>query len=358
MTRRFLPPLVAFLLQRAVLAAVAWAYNYDPLAPSSWVRWDSGYYVSIAIHGYQPLTHCPPESHYPPTTWCGNAGWFPGYSWLLAWTPKGVSPETAAILLSAIAQLGCLLLVWRLLNDDRQWPALGIAAFFPGNVYMAAVFPISLFLVSALTCLTCSLSGKFVLAALAGAFAATCYPTGLLLAPVVFLWALIHRRWRALSVPAGVVIGYAAVLWQLHRQAGTWDAFFRVQGKYEHTGNMLDTLGARLKPLVNARYRNAKGLVTALQTLLSTALVGILGYKGGRSLSSERTSLLLLYVVTFWMAPLIVGGNVSLYRSEALLLPAVILLPTLPRWLQFVLLVAAVLLSVPMAALFFRGILV
>jgi len=87
-------------------------------------------------------------------------------------------------------------------------------------------------------------------------------------------------------------------------------------------------------------------------------LVGILGYKGGRSLSSERTSLLLLYVVTFWMAPLIAGGNVSLYRSEALLLPAVILLPTLPRWLQFVLLVAAVLLSVPMAALFFRGILV
>ena len=59
-----------------------------------------------------------------------------------------------------------------------------------------------------------------------------------------------------------------------------------------------------------------------------------------------------------WLAPLTMGGNLSLYRSEALLLPAVFLVPALPRWLQISLLAAAVVLSIPMAALFFRGVLV
>ncbi len=360
MTRRFWPPLVAFVLQRAVLAVVAWTCSYDPFAPSSWVRRDSGYYLSIAVGGYQPLAHCPPGSPYPPTAWCGNSGWFPGYPWLLAQLPRTIPVEMAAVLLSAVAQLGCLVLVWRLLNDDRQWPALGVAAFFLGNVYMAAVFPISLFLLAALACLSWCWSGKFQLAAAAGAFAATCYPTGLLLAPVVFSWALLRRRWRALLVPAGVVAGYAAVLWQLHRQAGAWDAFLRVQHRYEHSWDALDTLGARFKPLVNARFRNRNpgSVVTALQTLLSAVLISVLGYDGCRSLSSERTSLVLLYLAAFWLAPLTVGGNVSLYRSEALLLPAVLLLPSFPRWLQFGLLVVAVLLSIPMAALFFRDVLV
>ena len=164
MIRRQLPPFGAFLLQRAVLAAVAWACGYNPFAASSWVRWDSGIYLMIAQVGYRPPVHCPPESHVPTTAWCGNTGWFPGYPWLVAAVAhRGLPSELAAVLVSALAQLGCLLLVWNLLEDERQWPALGLAAFFLGNVYLAAVFPVSLFLLAALACIGWCWTGRFAL---------------------------------------------------------------------------------------------------------------------------------------------------------------------------------------------------
>ncbi|MGH3116853.1 MAG: hypothetical protein ACRDQ2_07005 [Gaiellales bacterium] len=34
-----------------------------------------------------------------------------------------------------------------------------------------------------------------------------------------------------------------------------------------------------------------------------------------------------------WLMPLSLGGKLSLYRREDLVLPAVVLLPLLPRWL-------------------------
>jgi hypothetical protein len=357
-TRRWAPPIAAFLLHRLLLAAAAWASGADPAVASSWVRWDSGHYLSIATSGYVPPSPCPPESGYPPSAWCGNAAWFPGYPWVVAGLAHvGLPLVPAAVLVSAVAQLGCLVLVWRLLDDERQWPALGLAAFFFGNVYLAAVFPMSLVLLAALACIGACWRGRFGLAALAGAAAATCYPTAVLLGPVVLAWAVLHRRWRALSVPAAVAIGYGGVLLALQRQAGAWDAFFRVQAKYGYTWDALDTLGARLKGLVNPKYRDARSVVTGVQTALSTLLIATLAYQGGKRALSERNSLVLLYLAAFWLAPLTTGGQLSLYRSEVLLLPAVFLVPQLPRWFQLAAFAAAVLLSMPMAMLFFRGVL-
>ncbi|HEY2028607.1 MAG TPA: hypothetical protein VGH20_05305 [Myxococcales bacterium] len=119
----------------------------------------------------------------------------------------------------------------------------------------------------------------------------------------------------------------------------------------------LDGWFARLKPLVNARYRNAKGFVTALQTLLCAALVITLLIRVRRPVSPWR-ALILLYVFVFWTAPIALAGSVSLYRSEALLLPAALLVPSLPRRAQVAFVVASVAVSVPMARLFFAGILV
>jgi hypothetical protein len=357
---RLLPPVVVFLLQRAVLAAVAWLSGYDPVAASSWSRGDSAYYLSIAAVGYEPLYHCPPESHYPPSAWCGNAGWFPGYPWVIEVLGHlGLPLDSAAVIVSAVAQLSCLVLLWRFLDDNKQWPALVLAGFFLGNVYMAAVFPISLFLLAALVCLWACWSGRFGVASIAGAAAATCYPTGVLLAPVALVWAVRQRRWHAAAVVVGVASGYCLVLWLLHRQAGSWDAYFKVQARYDyHLQWGLDALFARLKPLVNARYRDAKGFVTALQTLLSLALMSAMASRARRFLQDERHSLILIYATAFWLAPLTLGGRLSLYRSEAILLPAALLVPALPFRLQVALVAAAVLISVPMGVLFFGSVLV
>ena len=139
-----------------------------------------------------------------------------------------------------MAQLACLILVWVTLDDARRWPALALAAFFPGNVYMAAVFPVSLCALALLCCIRLSWSGMFKRAALAAAAAAACYPTGVLLAPVVGLWALLHRRWRATWVVAGALGGLAAVVLVMRLQTGAWDAFALVQAKYAYSGNLLD----------------------------------------------------------------------------------------------------------------------
>ncbi len=354
------PPVVAFAAQRGVLIAVAFASGFNPFHADAWAKWDSAFYLHIAASGYLPPEPCPPESHYPATAWCGNTGWFPGYPWLAAAIARLSSAQigAAAVFVSAAAQLTCLILIWRMLDDDRQWPALALAAFCPGNVYLSAVFPLSCCLAAALACIALCWSGRHALAAVAAACSALCYPLGVLLAPVIAAWALLHRRWRALLSAGGALAGFLAVLATMKVQTGAWDAFTRVQAKYAFSGDPLDALGARLKPLVNRRYRDEKGVVTALQTLISTTLVVGLFLDGLRRRWSERSSLVLLYVAAFWLVPLAVGGRLSLYRSEALLLPAALLVPTLGRTLQLVLAVAAVALSVPMAWLFFRGVLV
>jgi hypothetical protein len=111
---------------------------------------------------------------------------------------------------------------------------------------------------------------------------------------------------------------------------------------------------------VNPRYRSGKGFVTGLQTLLTSALVASCALRLRLAERLDpRVSLPLICTLVLWLVPLLMGGNsLSLYRSEALLLPAVFLFPSFDKRLQYLLLSAAVALSIPMAALFFKGVLV
>jgi len=355
--KRFLPPIVVFLLHRGLLATIAWICGYAPFDPASYSRWDSSFYLDIAARGYVPIHPCPPESHYPATAWCGNAGWFPGFPLVLRLT--GLAPDAAAFVLCAAAELGSLLLLSRYIDDDSQWSALGFAGFFPGNVYFAALFPISPFLFAVLTCLGATWSRRYSLAAAAGAFAAMCHPTGILTAGVLLSWAVVRRRWAAIFVAAAVAAGFGVVLLIMHHDAGGWDAYFKVQAKYGyHIGPVMDVLLAHLKPLVNQRYRDMRGVVTAFQTLACLVLVASAAYRARSYAASDRELLALIYVAIYWLAPLALGGNLALYRSEALLLPAVLLVPGLPRATRIALLIATTVLTIPMAILFFRGVLV
>lgn len=365
MRRADWPATLVFLLQRLLLVVAAAATGFDPFKAATWTRWDSGHYLEIANHGYTPLVHCAPETHYPASAWCGTAGWFPGYPLLLR--ALGGSP-VAALLLGAACQWACLVLIGRLLGR-RHWPALLLAAFFPGNVYLAAVFPTAVVALAIVSCLALCLAGRPGGAAVAALVAAACSPVGVLLAPVVAAWALLHRRFRALLVSAGALLGYAAAVAFLHQQVGRWDAYYLVQAKYGYRlGLPFDSLFARLKPIVNRRYRSFLTFTTGLQTLLSLVLVGAAllleprlareAGPDGSGAGRERASLVLLCVAAFWLAPLLLGGSLSLYRSEALLLPAALLVPAFPRPLQWALAFAAIALSAPMAVLFLRGSLV
>lgn len=356
----WVPVLVAFAANRAVLAAAAALSGASPFAAASLCRWDTVFYLDIAASGYHPIVHCPPESGYAATAWCGNTGWFPGYPWAIALVARsGLALASAAVAIAAVAQLASLRLVWILLGERRRPLLLALAAFFPGAVYMAAAFPVSLLVLCLLACLRGCDRARFGAASAAAAAASTLYPTGALLGPVVALWALLARRPKALWVCVASVAGLVAVAVVLHREAGAFDAFFKVQAHYGYgSGNALDTFFARFKPLVNPRYRDAKGVVSALQTVLTLAIVGAVVSGWRRLVASPSGTLLLIMTLAWWAVPIALGGKLSLYRSEALLLPAVLALPPLSARALAGLTASAVAITGAMAVLFFRGVLV
>jgi hypothetical protein len=301
---------------------------------------------------------------------CGTTGWFPGYPLVIAAGSRlGLAAEAAGLLITALAQLGLLTLLWRsLLGPEvgwRRWVLLLLAAFFPGAIYTQAVFPISAVLLLMLGFLIAVSGGRSGLAALCGAAAAFTYPTGCLLAPVYAVWLLVstgpaRADWRRLLPLVGPALGLGAVLAVMAAQTGTWDAFFRnqVQGFGYGLSDPLTSLGARLVPLLVWKRAGAAELAAACQTLLVLFVAGWAGAEAVRSRNEPTTALFGLMLAAYWLFPLLIGGKLSLYRAEALLLPSVWLLRRTPAPVLGLILAAAMVLAFPMARAFFQGTLV
>jgi hypothetical protein len=354
------PPLLALLAARAATAGVAFALGLPPWRATTWVRWDSGIYIAIAGRGYF-VDRCGPGSGMPSTAWCGDTAWFPAYSWLMsAATRLGLDPASAGALLSLACQAGLLLVLWNVflrgLPLRRRVAALALAAVFPGSIYYQAVFPVSLFLLAALLFLWAVADERPLLGAAAGFVAAASYSSGFLLGPLASVWGVLRYRRIAVAwaLPAaGVAIGFALVIAIMWLQTGHWNAFALAQSAYGYSFDPLDAFLARLKPLVNARYRTAATLATAAQALFVFILAAASFVAALRARPSRPVaSLALLYCGAYYALPLAVGGRVSLYRSESLLLPLVLFVPERFEAIA-VALAAAIFLGV--SAAFFAG---
>ena len=358
------PPLVALAAARFASALVAKRFGFDPLRADSWIRWDSYWYLQIAERGYQ-LQPCPGGD----SNLCGGTGWFPGYPTLIsAFARAGIPPAPGGIAIALIAQLVLLVLLWGAFLDalpsPRNLAALLLAAFFPGAIYYQALFPISTFLCFGLGFLLACIRGRWWIAAACGAGALFTYPTGFLLGGVYALWLLIsmpeaQRDWHRLLPIAGPLVGFAAVFWIMAAQTGVWDAFIKTQAGFGYgLSDPLGTLSSRLAPLTMPRTAKTAALATAGQTLLVLVLVIGASWVALRERSRLEMVLLGLYTVVYWSFPLILGGQLSLYRAEALLLPMVVLLAQGPPALLLAGMACALFLFLPMAQAFFQGVLV
>lgn len=386
---RWLPPLLAFVAAKLVLWAVATGGGVQLATERAWRHGDQGHYLAIAKEGYH-LIECH-KIGYVPDGWCGTAGWFPGYPMLIrGLTAVGVPAEVAAVALSNLFHLLSLVILWlgflvRPKADDaasptrdatssdrvgvrapsdspsQRWLLLGVAAFFPGQIFYQSAFPLSLFICAVLTSLWCLERGRFLLAGLAAAVAAYSYSTGFLLVPVLGLAILLHHRgpsWaetlRRLALVAGVAaLGFAAVLLTHHLALGKWSAFFMVQAKYGHgLHEPLGTLLTAMKGLFGAPPS-----YPALQTALVAGLVLVLVVSSPWRLERERARdhTLRIYGLAFWLFPLIMGSGVSLFRAEALLLPLVPVMARLRAPVLVVLLAVFLLLAGAMTLLFFAN---
>jgi hypothetical protein len=375
----WLPPLVALLAGWCLLAWRAAAQGLPLLSPSTWARFDSGHYLSIARGGYAvrncqggPVPPIPASAH----DLCGNAAWFPGYpaairglSWL-----TGASAPLAGLIVAWVCWYLVLVLIWRLLAGARsrpsRWACVLIAAFFPGQVYFAALFPVSLTIAGMLCCLEVALRGtrrwRAGAASLSGFVAAYSYIIAVVLAPALAVTAFSalrdrRDRLRALLPALAVVAGLGAVLLTIWQAVRIWNIYFLIEEKYEAGAHFpLASLLEGLRPLWTPQPPTQPFRSTAAaQTLLTLCLVLLavavtIGRVARRTVSATDLTLLLAAVAA-WLVPHIAGGQVSIYRSEAFVILTVPLLRRLPPWLLAVPLVAAVLVAARMATWFFEG---
>lgn len=359
-----LPPLAVFLAVRLLFAEAAAAVGFDASRAQSWMRWDSGHYLAIATTGYEYFS-CVRIGGRPGDV-CGNAAWFPLYPWMLKpWIALGAAPATAGVWVAGLGALGMLVALWNGFLRSRGlrgWIALAMAAVFPGAVYQHAIFPTSV----ALLCLV--LAGFFIarerwaLAGVFGAGVALSYVTGVLVSGPNAVAAWLRTRALRPAVLAGglAACGLLFVLLLHQRLLGHWDAFYWVHKKgFSEMAHPVTAFLGIVRPTFDAAS-DPRARTVGAQTLTVAGLVllGLGSAVATRRRPSRVRSWAALTVLSFWIFPLLVGRGVSLYRSDALVLPVVLLLIDLPVWVLAPVLVWLVVLAEAMGRLFFTGYLV
>jgi hypothetical protein len=358
------PPTLAFLCATLILYGgyLASGVTEQFLAGRNWAHWDSFLYESIATHG-DTLMRCPGQ----PGTWCGNAGWFPGYPVLL--TPLyalGLSQNSSAEVVSWIFDWGVLVLLWsgylQHLQSNLRYVALTFAACVPGGVLMRSVFPMSMTDFFLIWSLLSARSGHWRRAGIIGAGASFCYVSALALAPVlaalVFLQLggrpLLSRSRQAALAGGLVLVGFVAACVLELIETGRWNAYFLVQQKYHHG---LHSPEDTIWPLVKSLFNQHPGYSVALAaeatlgvTVVLVLLVTLLWRLLRRSVTLWDCAVI-AFVVIVWFLPA-TQANLSYWRGDTLLLPAALVLPRAPVWLA-VLLTAGAVAVMPLVALYF-----
>jgi hypothetical protein len=338
-----LPPLLVFGASWLQLFLNALAHH-RAFTAGMFIHYDAFLYQSIAQKGYDfyPCQGYRIAADFRGRQYCGNAGWLPLYPWLLRLVNLAIRNwASSAVLVSAASFLGCLLLIWnRFLKQDRWLRALLLivfAGFFPGQIWYASGYPVSTFLFLVLLAFVLLERPHVVLAGITGGLAAITYSTGFLLFFVFGLWLLITERGRPwwvqlrhqLALPGLVALGFASFLVLQQVKLHAWNAFFQVQAKYGHgLHNPFRTFVLKTAPLWKLTFQLDYGRFPAQTVFVALLVIGIgvvffLQRKRG---VSPIELLTLIYTLTFWFVPLVIGEGVTIYRAESLLLPATLLM--------------------------------
>jgi hypothetical protein len=379
-TRLLFPPLVAFVLATALLWVVAARTGYPPRQATTWARWDSGQYVSIAVRGYYTV-ECtsrmvPPDAP-PGPHLCGNTGWFPLYPWAMRAVSKlGLSVVQAGVLLAAVFHLLSLVVLWVLAREPghpSRFLVLLFAAVFPGAVYQHAVFPVSMMTLFTLGFLYLLGTERWVWAGVSGAAAAASYISGVLLAPVALAVTVLTGGWlpgwrAALRSGVTAVIvasGFVGVLIVQYLAVGIWGAYFQSTRKYgvgiqDPIPNFVRTVSPffdqmRGVPVPKRQYIEAVQTLTVAGIVVLVVGATLVALIRGRL--SKTDWAVLGTTLGLWIFPHVAGTAASQYRSEALLLPCALLARRLPLALQAGLVAVSIWVLWIVAPEFFTGLL-
>jgi hypothetical protein len=347
---------------------IALVRGLNPLHNSTWGRWDSGLYLIIARSGYR-LERCVGVHGRSPSDWCGTTGWFPGYPYavrVMSWT--GIGFDNAARVVALGAFLLTLSALWwgfvRHLPPRTAVLVLAGVVVFPASIYFGATFPVSMVVLSLITADAVLQRGRWLVAGLAGTLAVVAYPSGILVAAMALVPLLSPRctTWpqRLRATAATVVpplVAYGLVLLNFQRAVGRWNAWMLLQAGYGYSPSApWSTLWRQMQRLWAGDWTIWIGLQSLWVLVMVVALTVVVTRSWSTLDDGRRAAAVVGFVM--WLAPLTLGGSLSLHRAESLLLPTVILYPLLPRRFLIGALVVALPITVGVSYAYFRGVLV
>jgi hypothetical protein len=198
-----------------------------------WARWDSGWYLDIALNGYSAGNYL--QGQY------STIAFFPLYPQALrvlhAILPSSWQGPQAALVIglvvSNLCALGALTLLYRHVwerfgGSDPACKSVVLALTFPTGFFLSCAYSESLFLLLALATFHLAWKQRWAWAAVAGGLAATTRPSGVLLV-LPLAWFIHQAEPRRLTrfawlllVPVGF-LGFAAYLW--HLTGDPWAVF-------------------------------------------------------------------------------------------------------------------------------------
>lgn len=233
-------PLRVFVATRALVwlvAIYAWLWfipHHIGSAPHDlgyvtelWSRFDSGWFVDIARHGYRHN---------------GNEVFYPLYPLLIAGLGRAFGGYyiAAGIVISLACGAAAFVLLHRLalqkLSRDGAMRALVYVAVFPMSLYLQAVYSESLFLLCAVAAFLAAERGKFLTAAVAVGLATLTRIVGVALFPaiVIFAWRSPERRRALLSLTAAPALAALYPLWLQLRLHAIFSEFSNEAGWRRH----------------------------------------------------------------------------------------------------------------------------
>jgi hypothetical protein len=229
------------------LTSVARGWQFSPIKVlDMWGRWDSGWYLDIAVNGY--------SLRGPIETTQSNVAFFPLYPFsiraLLLLFPESLrTPELAlfiGVVLSNIMFLLALFMLYRLallLVNDRAVAqrTMWYTVLFPAGFFFATAYTEATFLLFTVAMFYAALRRAWWAAGILGALATLTRPSGILLAvPLAWMygeaieWKFRQIRWNSLWI-ALLPLVFVGFMISLQPVTGDWIAPLRSQEAWSST---------------------------------------------------------------------------------------------------------------------------
>lgn len=323
--------------------AVPWRI-YDNEILNLPARWDTGWYLGVAIEGY---TWAPSRA-----TQQQNIAFFPVYPMLMRYGSLLLGRETmwTGVLISWLSFFGALVYLYRLtkerVRDDAALFAIALLACYPFAFFFSTAYTESLFLLTMAGACYHFERNELWKASLWGLVAGLTRPNGCLLSVVLGLMALRPlwpegwARWRPTLPPQG---GWPVLADRLAAAAAPGIGML-IYSTYIFflTGNPLQW--AVQNAAWGRVYRGLGALVS--QQSQTIGEYGLYSYAATRTLDAVQLVAVLFVLVTVWpvgrrlglpyaamilvnmVTPLLMGGLLSMGRVTSVLFPVFLWLAT------------------------------